>query len=128
VRNVGTRNAEVARRLASAAAAVDVVLREHLADMGGELLPYLFMGDLARWALANTPVSAQSPLPDDLAAVLAVLELALTDSDQPMRDLVGAGFLENLIGDTTQELRLRRELPSRLGSQMALTLGESPRD
>jgi len=73
-------------------------------------------------------VTAQSPLPDDLAAVLAVLELAVTNSDQPMRDFVGAGFLENLIGDSAQELRLRQELPRRLSSEMTMTLGESPRD
>jgi hypothetical protein len=65
-----TRNAEVVGRLASTAPAVDVVFREHLADMGGELLPYVFMDDLARWVVGNTPVSAQSPLPEDVAAVL----------------------------------------------------------
>jgi hypothetical protein len=48
MRDERARNAEVVRRLASTVPAVAVVLREHLADMGGELLPYLFMGDLAR--------------------------------------------------------------------------------
>lgn len=48
-----TESEQLVKRLVANFPDVDPVYREHLADMQGELLPYLLMADVARWAHAS---------------------------------------------------------------------------
>ncbi|MBL0749275.1 hypothetical protein [Nocardioides baculatus] len=65
------------------------LMADHLADQGGELLPYLFLPDVARWA--------QDLLTDDPVTVGAVtdwLEREFVHAEAPEKDLIGLGFVE----------------------------------
>lgn len=67
------------------------LLNEHLADQGGELLPYLLMADVARWAIEHAT--------DDtalVADVVTALEKEFASGDGAIKDLVGVGFVEML--------------------------------
>jgi CdiI immunity protein len=92
------------------------VLIENLDDMDGELLPYLILPDVARWATQHWP---SDPLV--IADLCSWLDVRYVQGDGPLQDLIGLGFVEMLpatpVGDPLLDL-----LPPAL-NQVAHELG-----
>ena len=65
------------------------LLDEHLADQGGELLPYLLMADVAGWAHATYPTD-----PEAVGGVVDWLEYEYAQAATAEKDLIGLGFVE----------------------------------
>lgn len=68
-----------------------VLLNEHLEDQEGELLPYVMMGDVARWAES---VVARNP--ERVASLLRWLEVRYEEADDEAANLIAVGFVEML--------------------------------
>jgi hypothetical protein len=68
---------------------LQVLLDEHLEDQDGELLPYLLMADVARWAQATYPSD-----PGTVGEVVDWLEAEYARADAAEKDLIGLGFVE----------------------------------
>ena len=66
-------------------------LDRHLADEDGELMPYLFMGEVAEW-LSATSAQRQARACD----VLAWLEAEYVGGDFEVRNLIDVGIVEML--------------------------------
>lgn len=92
--------------LIAAAPALADVRREHLAD-NDELLPHVLFGEVTRWLVDR------GPLPE----ILAVLERHFGAGDVHVRNLIGASFLENLLGDNPEERAVQLALGPRLRAQ-----------
>ena len=69
------------------------LLDEHLTDNYGEILPHVFMGDVARWFLQGATTSEAS---DWTRRLVELLDRALVDGSSDVRELVQASFIENL--------------------------------
>ena len=67
------------------------IMEEHLADQEGELLPYLLMADIARWAHATYPSD-----PATVGAVVDWLEQEYRGAEPAEKDLIGLGFVETI--------------------------------
>lgn len=67
------------------------LLDEHLADQEGELLPYLFMGDVAEWLHEQSVTD-----PGRVDEVLAWLEEQYVAGDFDTRNLIDVGVVEML--------------------------------
>jgi hypothetical protein len=95
------------------------LLTEHLVDMEGELLPYLLLGDVVRWACQQSPSD-----PDRVSALVRWLEHRFEHGDGEVKDLVGVGFVEMLphtpVGDPV--LTLLGPTLSQLADEMGLLL------
>lgn len=68
------------------------LLREHLADNLGEMLPHLFFGDLTRHVLSEF---ARGSL-DQLQPLLNELELAFSRGNEEVAEVIAVSLLENL--------------------------------
>jgi hypothetical protein len=68
---------------------LQMLMDEHLADQDGELLPYLLMADVARWAQATYPAD-----PGTVGRVVDWLESEYERAEAAERDLIGLGFVE----------------------------------
>ncbi|NPD03761.1 hypothetical protein HN031_03565 [Nocardioides sp. zg-1308] len=62
---------------------------EHLADQEGELLPYLLLADVARWAQAT-----YASQPQAVGDVVDWLEVEYVRAEPAEKDLIGLGFVE----------------------------------
>lgn len=65
------------------------VMEEHLEDQEGELLPYLFMADVARWAQLHFPSAA-----GEVGRLIDWLEVEFAKAQPTEKDLIGLGFVE----------------------------------
>lgn len=65
------------------------ILEEHLADQDGELLPYLVLADVARWA--QRAFDEEPQLVGDL---VDWLEEEFVRAEPAEKDLIGLGFVE----------------------------------
>lgn len=86
-----TVEADLTEQLVAAAPELVPLLDEHLSDQEGELLAYLFMGDVARW-LHETSATA----PGRVGEVLAWLEARFTTGSFDERNLIDVGIIEML--------------------------------
>lgn len=79
------------------------LLAEHLTDNEGELLPYLLMSDVARWAIREVAHN-----PTRVAELMRWLEARFTAADEVVETLIAVGFVEMLpatpAGDPLLEL------------------------
>jgi hypothetical protein len=67
------------------------LLHEHLVDQEGEMLPYLLMADISRWAHENA-----APMPDRVSQLTRRLEHEFAVGDEAIKNLIGVGFVEML--------------------------------
>ena len=65
------------------------LLDEHLAEQEGELLPYLLLADVARWAQATYASD-----PGVVGEVVDWLEAEYVRAEGAEKDLIGLGFVE----------------------------------
>ena len=86
-----TAEAELTRRLVEAVPELSTLLEEHLRDQEGELLAYLFMGDVAQW-LHQQSISS----PVRTGEVLAWLESQFSAGTFDERNLIDVGIIEML--------------------------------
>lgn len=70
---------------------LEPLMAEHLEDQEGELLPYLLMADLVRWAQQKVNGN-----PERVSALIAWLEIHCEQADEPVRNLIAVGFVENI--------------------------------
>lgn len=78
------------------------LMEEHVEDNFGEVLPHLFLADVARFVTANPREQATS-------SALAFLNGGLRSAEPERRDLISTGFVENLVTgpDSLREMRIR---------------------
>jgi hypothetical protein len=86
-----TASENLAQRIVAAFPQLVPVMADHVADQEGELLPYLFMADVARWAQATYP--SDPALVGDL---VDWLEHEFVRAAAAEKDLIGLGFVETL--------------------------------
>lgn len=67
------------------------LLKEHLEDELGELLPYIFLSNVARWAEANA-VSREA----EVVQLLAALNQGLAEGEREVPNLIAVGFGESI--------------------------------
>lgn len=84
-----TASQDLVKRLSADFPMLLPIMEEHLADQEDELLPYLFMADVARWANAN-----YSEHPDEVGGLVDWLEREFQEADAPEKDLIALGFVE----------------------------------
>ena len=79
------------------------LLTEHLTDNEGELLPYLLMSDVARWAIREVEHN-----PSRVAELMRWLDARFAAADEVVETLIAVGFVEMLpatpAGDPLLEL------------------------
>lgn len=84
-----TPSQQLVLRLVDAFPSLAPMLAEHRSEQDGELLPYLFMAEVARRAqtsIATDPVAA--------GGMVDWLEREFVDAAAPEKDLIGLGFVE----------------------------------
>jgi hypothetical protein len=86
-------------RLLAAVPELRPIYDEHVSDNDG-LLPHVFFGDVTRFAIGN----AGTPT---IANLLRVLDEALSDADDEVREVVSVSFVENL-ADEKAALKLMK--------------------
>ena len=96
---------DLLRDLQAADPAVGSIVKEHLADHD-EVLPHLLMADITRWLVHVSP----------RARVLDVLERHSLIGDAHVQDVIGASFLENLLGE---DAAVRDALGPHLAAELA---------
>lgn len=84
-----TPSERLATRLVDEFRNLSSVLEEHLDDQEGELLPYLLMADVARWANA-----AYASDPQTVGRLVDWLEVEFEEAQPAEKDLIGLGFVE----------------------------------
>jgi hypothetical protein len=68
---------------------LQILLDEHLEEQDGELLPYLLMADVSRWAQSTYPSD-----PGTVGRVVDWLEAEYVHAEAAEKDLIGLGFVE----------------------------------
>lgn len=89
-------NEKFCRELVEKIPALDPLLKEHLEDEFGELLPYIFLGNVADWAEAHV-VSRKA----DVVQLLAALNQGLAEGESEVPNLIAVGFGESISHETS---------------------------
>ncbi len=84
-----TSSQQLVTRLVTAFPALSPLLAEHRADQDGEILPYLFLADVARWAQHTFPAH-----PDMVGDLVDWLDREFVGAEAAQKDLIGLGFVE----------------------------------
>jgi hypothetical protein len=97
-------------RIGGLSPTLTTLLEDHMRDNFGEILPHLFMGDVARHviALVRAPVSDDSlAVRRELKTVLETIEHGYATGTPDVQELIAASFLENLPtqGEPGSEIR-----------------------
>ena len=87
-----THETDFAGRLVGAHPMLEPVLAEHLSDQEGELLPDVFLGEVAEW-LATQGTSGPS---NDMRAIFTWLDLEYENGSFDVRNLIDVGIIEML--------------------------------
>lgn len=111
-------------RLVERLVVLQPMLREHLADNFGEVLPHMFIGDLTRYVVAREIAAGQvnrdlsAAIQGEIDEVLDALEQAYSDGDEEVEELIAVSFLENLPRDGEPGHAIRSRLGPLLGEQL----------
>jgi hypothetical protein len=92
-----TNETELAERLVATFPILTPVLLEHLSDQEGELLPYLFFGDVAGW-LVEQPSGANASA---VEPIVSWLEDEYAGGSFDIRNLIDVGIVEMLPASPT---------------------------
>lgn len=87
--SISTESRALVTRLFEQFPELSPLIDEHLADQEGELLPYLLLADVARWA--QTSYAAEPAL---VGRLVDWLEDEFTRAEPAEKDLIGLGFVE----------------------------------
>jgi hypothetical protein len=99
------------------------ILREHLSDNFGEVLPHVFLGEVTRYAVAefvrsNPPGSVERRASPELESLLVELEAGVAAGGE-ITELIGVSFLENLPRPDEPGGGVRDLLGPQLSSELA---------
>lgn len=86
-----TASQDLVKRLTDDFDALSPLMQAHLEEQEHELLPYLLMADIARWAQATMSID-----PGLVGDVVDWLENEFDAADAPEKDLIGLGFVETI--------------------------------
>lgn len=111
-----TTSQQLVARLVDDVPSLAPLMSEHRADQDGELLPYLFLPDVARWAQGSIHDD-----PDTVGSVVDWLENEFTRAEPAEKDLIGLGFVEAIAFPPAGAALLMRLGPEL--SQVARELG-----
>ncbi|QIK62565.1 hypothetical protein G7068_04580 [Leucobacter viscericola] len=81
--------------LVNAVPALGPLMQEHLEDEFGEILSYIFLANVARWAEANAIEHEE-----DVHQIISELNRGLNEGEGDIPNLVAAGFVEAMSRDT----------------------------
>lgn len=109
-----TFEAHFTEQLVATAPELAPLLEEHLREQEGELLAYIFMGDVAAW-LDTTSATA----PSRVGEVLTWLETRFTEGDFDERNLIDVGIIE-MLPARPKGSRILSMLPPELRSRAAV--------
>ncbi len=109
-----TVEAHFTEQLVAAAPELAPLLDEHLHDQEGELLAYLFMGDVAAWLAASSATA-----PGRVGEVLAWLETRFAEGGFDERNLIDVGIIE-MLPARPKGSRILAMLPPELRSRAAV--------
>ena len=117
-----TDSQRLVRRMVTTFPVLEGLLEEHLQDMEGELLPYLLLADVARWANEAVGFDAER-----VTELVDWLEAEFVSSQPPERDLIGLGFVEAIpstpYGDPV--LRLLGPAMHEVAAELGLLIGDN---
>lgn len=88
-------NSAFCRELVEKVPALEQVLEKHLESEGGELLSYMFLGAVARWAEASV-----STRESDVKKLLDELNRGLAEGEREVPNLIAVGFGESISAET----------------------------
>jgi hypothetical protein len=71
------------------------LLEEHLEDNFDEILPYVFLTEVALWAEKKALIDSQS-----VRRIIAILNLGLEKGAGDVKNLILVGFMEGMSGNT----------------------------
>jgi hypothetical protein len=100
-------------RLADAVPALEPLLREHLEDNDGELLPHLLLSDVRRWCVAHVAEERAT-----VQQVLDGLEAAVVSGDDAIENAVAVSFVEDLMADGPAGEAVLALLPPRMRAML----------
>jgi hypothetical protein len=98
------------------------VYDRHLAD-NDTLLPHVFMGDVTRFAVAET---ADATGQAALARLMGYLEDGLKGGGEEVKELISASFVENLLGEKAALQRLKSLMGPSLTKKVEAICGRDP--
>jgi len=99
-----THETDFAERLVATFPILTPMLSEHLSDQEGELLPYLFFGDVAHW-LGSRTSDADTAVTEP---ILSWLEGEYVGGSFDIRNLIDVGIIEMLPASPTGDPILRQ--------------------
>ena len=99
-----THETDFVEHFVAAFPALGPVLSEHLSDQEGELLPYLFFGDVAEWLTTD----ADTVGPTIIEPMLAWLEQSYETGTFDIRNLIDVGIIEMLPATPTGDPILQK--------------------
>ena len=86
-------------KIAEAAPGFRLVMEEHLAD-NDALLPHVLMADCGRFVASyftgEKKMAGDPPSADELRGVLAAIDAAMGDGDEPTQNVVSVSFVEQI--------------------------------
>lgn len=108
-----TESVELVRRISNKSTALGEMLREHLDDNFGDMLPHVFFGDLVRYveSLYLSPTSDRGDW-DTLNEIIRELDVTFARGGVEVRELIAVSFVEDLLDSDLVglfERNLRRE-------------------
>ncbi|MGH8990162.1 MAG: DUF7674 family protein [Acidimicrobiia bacterium] len=117
-------NIDLVDRLVGKFPVLEPLLREHLADNFGEVLPHVFFGDLSRYVVATFDRTShgrstvESPDAAQLRQLIGELDEAFVAGPDEVSELIAASFLENLPREGETGEGVRALLGPRLRSEL----------
>jgi hypothetical protein len=99
---------------------LDALLKEHVDDNFGQILPHVFFGDLTRYVLMLLASSAGGGLQPrrELRDILDFLEESFFAGDKELQELISVSFLENLPRPDEEGSQIRSMLGSALSAEL----------
>ena len=98
------------------------LLEEHTKDNDGEILPYVFLGDVTRYVLSLLFAGSSGDLEArrELRRILDYLEDAYSNGGEEIQDLIALSFLENLPRQGERGAQIRDMVGPNLKKQLEL--------
>ncbi len=98
-------------RLADDVPVLEPLVREHLEDNEGELLPHLLLSDVRQWCVEHVSTDRAT-----VQQVVDGLEAALASGDDAVENAVAVSFVEDLMADGAPGQTVLALLPPRMAA------------
>ncbi|PKL38575.1 MAG: hypothetical protein CVV44_11890 [Spirochaetae bacterium HGW-Spirochaetae-1] len=88
------------------------ILKEHIEDYD-EILPHVFLGEIAKWCVANYKNSSQ----ENVQQIFEYIEQTFKNGGEEIQELISVSFLENLSNQNEDERKILKYLGPELLSE-----------